>query len=187
MIEDLQDEFSSYSKPRKQASPKTVLFIMVFVLWAIFSAVYIFISLPKIRSALQETNAVEIIKNARTYKISAESSPYELYFVNPANGYVQPFTANVIYSGSDEYHDALEGLLLGPTDQALSRGYLSYIAKGTRLIGVTVSGKYAFINFSSEFADSSNMEMAKTQILLTLQKLNSNIRNLVILVNGTEL
>lgn len=187
MIEDLQDEFSAYSKPKKQASPKTVLFALVFVLWVIFSAIYILVSLPAMRSALKETDAVRIIKNARSYRISAESSPYTLYFVNPSNGAVMPFEANVVYSGSDRFHDAMEGLLRGPTDAALSGGYLSYIASGTRLLGITVSSGYAFVDLSTEFASSSNMEMAKRQILLTLSALDESVKNLVILVNGTEL
>lgn len=187
MIEDLQDEFSAYSKPKKQASPKTVLFALVFILWVIFSAIYIFVSLPSIRTALAETDAVNIVKNARSYRISAESSPYTLYFVNPSNGAVMPFEANVLYSGSDRFHDALEGLLKGPTDSALAEGYLSYIASGTKLLGVTVSSGYAFVDLSSEFASSSNMQMAQKQILLTLSALDESIKNLVVLVNGVEL
>ncbi|MCR5760862.1 MAG: GerMN domain-containing protein [Sphaerochaetaceae bacterium] len=187
MIEDLQDEFSAYSKPKKQASPKTVLFALVFILWLIFSAVYIFISLPKMRSALAETDAINIIKNAKSYRISAESSPYTLYFVNPSNGAVMPFEANVLYSGSDRFHDAIEGLLKGPTDSALSEGYLSYIAPGTKLLGLTVSSGYAFVDLSTEFASSSNMEMARKQILMTLSNLDESIKELVVLVNGTEI
>lgn len=47
---------------------------------------------------------------------------------------------------------AVEQLLAGPTEAEKSRGYYSEIPPGTRLLGVTHTGRAVRVNLSSEFA-----------------------------------
>ena len=78
----------------------------------------------------------------------------------------------------------------GLQSEALSIGAISFIAKGTSLIGLTVSENTVFVNLSESFMNSGSawgtggLDTACKQITRTLQALNPEIKNVVIMIDG---
>ncbi len=197
MIEDLQDELQKDQpvKTKRTHSRKTVLFF-VFVLWIIYAAVIILSSLPRILVAVKESNISKTISNLDEIRRSAQTMDAKLCFVIPkSDGSTSLVVCNqkITKTGATEYHDVIEALLEGPKEEALSAGAISYIDKGTSLIGLTVSGNTAFVNLSESFTSSgsywgpSGLDTACKQITRTLQVLNPKIENVIIMVDGEEL
>jgi len=185
MIEDLQDEYTLYTETGKQTSRKGSVFLIMLSIWIIFCAVLFFVFRPSVRRSLEQTNAVEIVENIGKYRFLAESEELTLYFFNSRTG-LTPYTVKVKNTGSSSYHNAIEGLLSGPGPEVLETGGVSFLKSGTRLLGMTVSEKTAFINFSQDIAEKADYRIACEQILLTLQKINPYIEETVILVNGID-
>lgn len=198
MIEDLQDEqqqeqVSSNEKP--QRSKGAVLFL-AFVIWILYAAVIILSSLPKMITAVNESGIRETVANVKEIRMAAETRYARLCFAIPKADGSASFvvcTQRIKKTGASDYHDVIEGLLAGPQTEALSIGAISYIAKGTSLIGLTVSEDTAFVNLSESFKDSGSiwgsggLEIACRQITRTLQTLDPNIRKTVIMIDGDEL
>ena len=198
MIEDLQDELPQEQpkeKEKKTLRRGTVLFL-AFIVWILYSAVIVLSSLPKIITAVRESNIVELASNYSQLKDTAQTRDEKLCFVIPRSDGGTVFvtsTQRVKRTGASEYHDVMEGLLSGPGDEALAMGAISFIAPDTTLIGLTVSGSVAFVNLSESFTSSGStwgpngLETACRQVTRTLQAMDSSIRDVVILINGEEL
>ena len=197
MIEDLQDELQKDqpAKAKKTHSRKAVLFF-VFIVWILYAAVIILSSLPRILVAVRESDISETIANIKEVRRSAQLRDAKLCFVIPkSDGSTTLVVCNqkIEKTGATEYHDVIEGLLAGPKEDALSAGAISYIEKGTSLIGLTVSGTTAFVNLSEAFTSSgsywgpSGLDTACKQIERTLQTLDPKIKDVIILIDGDEL
>ncbi len=197
MIEDLQDELQKEQpvKAKKTHSRRAVLFF-VFILWIIYAAVIILSSLPRILSAVKDSDISKTISHLDEIRKSAQTADAKLCFVIPkSDGSTSLVVCNqkITKTGATEYHDVIEGLLSGPKEEALSAGAISYIEQGTSLIGLTVSGSTAFVNLSESFTSSgsywgpSGLDTACKQVARTLQVLNPNIKDVIILVDGEEL
>ena len=197
MIEDLQDELQKDQpvKTKRTHSRKAVLFF-VFVLWLIYAAIIILSSLPRILVAVKESDISKTISNLDEIRRSAQTMDAKLCFVIPkADGSTSLVVCNqkITKTGATEYHDVIEALLDGPKEEALSAGAISYIDQGTSLIGLTVSGNTAFVNLSESFTSSgsywgpSGLDTACKQIARTLQVLDPEIENIIIMVDGEEL
>lgn len=198
MIEDFQDSFSNYTQePQKERdnSRSFAMFVLVFAIWVVFAGVFVLVSLPKIRMTLQTTDAVEVYRNREEYKRNSDTVEAQLFFVNASDSVpvIQSSVARVKMTGESTFHDAIEGLLMGPSDEALKQGAISFIAKGTKLIGISVSNGIAFVNFSDEFAlsaaewGSEGMVFAKAQVTSTIKAVDNSIKSVIILVNGSEI
>ncbi len=197
MIEDLQDVNNSYQIHEDNGQPNRAgMLLLAFIVWVVFSTVIILVSAPKIQVALKETNAVEVFRNRKNLRDTADQTTITLYFVEMKD-YSEygllGFKTDVRKGTAGDYHDALEGLLQGPSDQALSHGAISMIPKGTKLNGVTVSNRIAYVDFSSEFIeqnvtiDENYQETARWQILKTLQAVDASLREVEILINGKRI
>lgn len=187
MIEDLQDEYSLYAQEKKAPTRKSALFLFMLVFWIIYAAIIILASRNGIINAVRETRAAEIVENIDKYRFLVDSQEATLYFYNSMEG-VTPYTVLVERTGATKYHDAVEGLISGPTDDILGDGAISFVPRKTRLLGLSVSEKTAFVNFSPEFAeDKTGLEIARVQVERTLRALNPYIEEVVLLINGTEL
>ena len=197
MIEDLQDEqqeqVASKEKPKKS---KGAILFLAFIIWLLYAAAIILSSLPKMISAVRESGIREAVADRNEIRMAAETRYARLCFIIPKSDGSASYvvcTQRINKTGASEYHDVIEGLLAGPQSEALSIGAISYIAKGTSLIGLTVSEETAFVNLSESFKDSGavwgsgGLEIACRQITKTLQTLNPNIRKTVILIDGDEL
>ncbi len=187
MIEDLQDEYSLYAAEKKAPARKSALILFMLVFWIIYAAIIILASRNSITRTVKETRAAEIVENIDKYRFLVDSEEATLYFYNSLEG-VRPYKILVERTGATKYHDAVEGLIAGPTDDALSQGAISFIPRKTRLLGLSVSEKTAFVNFSPEFSeDKTGAEIARVQVERTLRAINPYLEEIVILINGTEL
>ena len=186
MIEDLQDEYSLYAAPeKKQPTRRGSVFLMMFIIWIILSTIMFFVTRKRISRTLEQTRAVEIVKNLGEYRMLAESEPAVLYFYRNKSGLV-PYTVLVKNTGASAAHNAVEGLLAGPTDSVLETGGVSFLSSETRLLGLTISEKTVFLNFSDEIATPEDYETALQQLRLTLRAVNPYIEEIVILINGID-
>lgn len=198
MIEDLQDELQQ-EQPQKKEKPqrsKGAFLFLAFIVWIIYAAVIILASLPKMIRAVRESNITETVANMEDIRMAAETRYARLCFAIPKQDGSASFvvcTQRIKKTGASEYHDVIEGLLSGPQSEALSIGAITYIAKGTSLIGLTVSEGTAFVNLSEGFMDSGKnwgtggLDTACKQITRTLQALDPNIKNTIIMIDGDVL
>ena len=198
MIEDLQDEQQQEQLERKekpQRSKKAFLFL-AFIVWIIYAAVIILSSLPKMINAVRDSQIKETLADMEEIRMAAETKFARLCFAIPRQDGSASFvvcTQRISKTGASDYHDVIEGLLEGPQSEALSIGAISFIAKGTSLIGLTVSEGTAFVNLSENFMNSGTtwgpegLNTACRQITKTLQALDPSIKNTVIMINGNVL
>ncbi len=197
MIEDLQDEMQheETTRDRKQHSRGRFLFL-AFVVWILYATILIVVSLPKMVVAVREADLAKTVETLKAQRMTAQTRDAQLCFVVPKSDGSTGFvvcTQRVQRTGASEYHDVIQGLLDGPSEEAFSQGAISYIAKGTELIGLTVSSNTVFVDLSESFTSSGSswgpggLETACRQIEKTLEALNPSIRNVVILVDGEEL
>lgn len=197
MIEDLQDEMQQEEPTKKEKPHRRGHFLFIaFIVWVIYATILIMVSLPKMVVAIREANLKETISSLQAQRQTAQTRDAKLCFVIPKSDGSTSFvvcTQRVERTGASEYHDIIEGLLDGPKQEAFSVGAISYISRGTTLIGLTVSSGTAFVNLSEAFTSSGStwgpggLETACQQIIRTLQALDSSITDVVILVNGDEL
>ena len=195
MIEDLQDEQQQEQQEKKEKprrSKGAVLFL-AFVVWILYAAVIILSSLPKMIKAVRESGIAQTIADRNEIRMAAETKFARLCFAIPKSDGSASFvicTQRISKTGASDYHDVVEGLLAGPQSEALSIGAISFIAKGTTLIGLTVSENTVFVNLSENFMNSGSawgaggLDTACKQITRTLQALNPEIRNVVIMIDG---
>ena len=84
---------------------------------------------------------------------------------------------------SDDTHVLLEALLEGPGPDELSKGLITYIPEGTRLIGVTERDNMYFVALSKDFLDTPDKNRAFEQIKTTLASGRPGIR-VALIVDG---
>ncbi len=91
-----------------------------------------------------QSQPVEIIKSTRVAS---------LYFVQvDDDGIISRHEVKRTISASDSpLTDALAALLAGPSTQELSKGYISLIPAGTRLLSAQVRGSTAYLDFNEAF------------------------------------
>lgn len=196
MIEDLQDELQN-QKPQKRKTQKQIsIVLLAFLLWIPYAAIIGLIAAPRVIVAARDSGVKNYVMGAIAQKNQAKTRTVSLCFIIPeADGTLSymMYEQNVARTGESVYHDSIEGLLKGAGYNALSSGAVSFIAKGTTLNGLTVSQGTAFVDFSSTFTMSGSnwgaggLEAAKEQVEKTLFKLDSSIKKVIILVDGTEL
>ncbi len=77
-----------------------------------------------------------------------------------------------------------EALLSGVPLTALKDGAITYIASGTKLLGLTRSSNIIYLNLSKEFLASSEMELAYRQLKETASLLGA--KDIVVLIEGAQ-
>ena len=198
MIEDLQDELQTTQQEKKEKQPRRrgAFLLLAFVIWLVFAGVMVLVFMPRMVAAFRDSDIVAELSRLDERKEASITKDARLCFVIPrADGSVRFVTCSqkVTRTGASGYHDVIEGLLEGPGNEALSAGAISFIEKGTSLIGLTVSEDTAFVNLSGAFTSSGSnwgaggLETACRQITLTLQAYDPGIKKVVILINGSVL
>lgn len=81
---------------------------------------------------------------------------------------------------TDKEHLRIEALLNGIDEENLSKGLVSYIKDGTRLIGLSIKNGIAYVVLSDEFLESKDIGKAKHQIKETLRMENPDLRVAII-------
>lgn len=198
MIEDLQDELQNTQPQKKEKPPvrKGAFLLLAFIVWIVYAGVLILAFMPKMIVAFRDSDIVAELSRLDERKEASTTKDARLCFVIPkADGTTSIITCSqkVKKTGASDYHDVIEGLLEGPKAEALSSGAISFIAKGTSLIGLTVSENTAFVNLTQSFMNSGNswgangLETACRQVTRTLQALDPAITDVVIMIEGNIL
>ncbi|NLZ67493.1 MAG: GerMN domain-containing protein, partial [Spirochaetales bacterium] len=94
------------------------------------------------------------------------------------------YTIHAPLTNTDKYHDTIEGLLLGPSQEILAQHAITYIAKETKLLGLTYSKGIVYVDLSKEFNDED--EKAVNQIEGTLKNF-SEVKKVVILKDSSAI
>ena len=198
MIEDLQDELQDRQPEKKEVPPRRrgAFLLLAFVVWIVFAGVMTLVFMPRMVEAFRDSDIVAQLSGLEERKEANTTRDAMLCFVVPgADGSARIVTCGqkVPRTGATGYHDVVEGLLEGPGPEALATGAISFIEKGTSLIGLTVSEDTAFVNLSGSFSSSGSswgaggLETACRQITMTLQAYDPVIRKVVILIDGNVL
>lgn len=198
MIEDLQDEFQE-EKPRHKKTKglgRGAFLALAFVFWILYAGVIGIISAPKAIVAVRESGVVDYIEGVLKQRSLPDTHKASVCYAIPISQtsvVYRLFSQDVPRTGATLYHDAMEGLLAGPSQDALSAGAVTFIAQGTTLKGLTVSENVAFVDFSGEFASSGSswgpggLETARMQIESTLKAVDASLEKVIILVDGEVL
>ncbi len=198
MIEDLQDELQNRQPEKKEVPPRRrgAFLLLAFVVWIVLAGVMTLVFMPRIVEAFRDSDIVARLSGLEEHRKENSTRDARLCFVIPrADGSTRMVTCSqkVTRTGASGYHDVVEGLLEGPGQEALASGAISFIEKGTTLIGLTVSEDTAFVNLSGSFSSSGSswgaggLETACRQITMTLQAYDPEIRKVVILIDGNVL
>ena len=113
--------------------------------------------------------------------IAASAFKVELYQGEETRAEVEiPAEVESKIGFTDKEHLRIEALLNGIDEENLSKGLVSYIKDGTRLIGLSIKNGIAYVVLSDEFLESKDIGKAKHQIEETLRMENPDLRVAII-------
>ena len=156
------------------------------------------VSLPRIARSIEESRMLELVRSHLAQKALDQASPdsslpvVTLVFPIPGSGSsytFYEFSARV--AGKRIYHETIEALLAGPPREALAKGAVSFIPVDTKLIGLSISNRIAFIDLTKDFLSKTSWgetgaEGAIAQVRRTLRMFDG-VRDIVILIEGSPL
>lgn len=160
-------------------------YLLAWLCWLIFSLGLLAVFAPKVRSAYERSGVREMLANRSTETVARSRREVTVTFIDSklrSREYVQ-WQKKL---GGDVYHDTLEALLSGPTMENVCSGGATFISPSTKLIGCTLESRVFFADFSKEFLDSRNIELATREITDTLKRF-PNVDKVVVLVEGEPL
>ncbi|MCF0238611.1 MAG: GerMN domain-containing protein [Sphaerochaetaceae bacterium] len=198
MIEDIQYDLlaSQENIPKKEKSvSRGFVLTIIFIIWLLYASLIILISFSKIKTSIIDSGILSIFKDYEGYVEDVAKKEVTLSFVLPSSGGSKQVLVTQLGSrtGVSGYHDVIEALLKGPSDSALALGAISMIDEKTELLGLSVSGNTAFVDLSGDFAGSGadwgteGFENACSQVKETLKAFDSNLTDIVIMINGVLL
>lgn len=140
------------------------LLVLYIILTAVTGAVVLF-TYPIIKRNIEESG---IIGRYMEWKREKEdkSGSYSVTLYSES-GYVS--VERNVEKKSDDMHGVIEALLLSPDENEEDKGYTSYIPEGTSLIGISGKDGYFFVELSTAFLSSLDIEKAGGQIKKTLE------------------
>lgn len=180
MIED-DDRFKQkegFENPKEEKSG-IKRYLLLFILWIIWITSIFIIFERKIITAVEDSGIITLLKNnTRREDIFLNEKRQTSAIFYTLSG-PKIFSIYSPRTGSDKYHDAMEGLLEGPDKEIFNNLAITYINKKTRLLGLSTSRGIAYVALSKEF--NAEDERAIYQIENTL-KLFKEIEEVKILV-----
>ncbi len=162
--------------------PNFKLYVILILAWVLWTSLFLIIFTPKIKSAVQESGVLTLLDTEVKTKEKVKQREVKLAFVTQDGIKLYPLEVSI--GRASKYHDAVEGLLLGPSEAILKDKAITYINKNTSLIGLTYSRGICYVELSKEFNDQD--QKAVEQIELTL-KAFSEIEKVVILKDGVSI
>lgn len=161
----------------------------------VFSVLLVLVTLPKIRDALHDSNMVTVVSSylEQTESQDKQAKEFSVFYPIPqeTNGKFTYASYPRVAENGTSRHELIENLLVGPSAEALADGAITFIPPNTRLIGLTVSNRIAFVDFSKEFLAPTVWEGASPVLRFEQVRQNlvtdSDIRDVVLLVEGSLL
>lgn len=160
--------------------PNYKRYVVIILAWVLWTSIFLIIFTPKIKTSVQQSGVLTLLENSDTTKTaSSQKRVVSISFVDQ-DGF-KLFSQEIDKGSATKYHDAIEALLKGPTEEILKEKAVTYINKDTSLIGLTYSRGICYVDLSKEFNEQD--QKAVEQIELTL-KAFSEIESVVILKEG---
>jgi hypothetical protein len=136
--------------------------LIIIFCFIILTIIELLIFYPKVKKAVIDSNAIELINTAKQNKEDSQYRDYNLFFVSMNNNII-----SFKYSGKKRYnllHDSFEYQLKTPPISALKKYCVTLIPEGTKLIGVTSEDKATYLNVSKEILNSPNFKLCYQQL-----------------------
>lgn len=137
----------------------TFIILLIFLILTLLEFIFFY---PKIKIAIKESNAIELINKAKQNKKDSNMRDYTLFFISMDNSII-----SFDYRGTKRYsliHDSFEYQLKSPQFSALDRYCVTFIPENTKLIGATLKNKALYINVSKEILESKNFTLCYRQL-----------------------
>lgn len=152
------------------------------IILIIYASALAYLAYPIAKGNLEELN---VIKHYDRYIEEKHSKEFETFmvFLHTNNGLVS-IERSIEVNARDLLHLALEALLLGPSEEDLKKGIITYIPKDTELVGVSESNGSIFVEFSKEILDSRNPDAAYSQIESTIRH-SMTCKDIYIIANNS--
>lgn len=155
--------------------------LIIFVVWILFTATVLAIGLPIVHQSIQKSGVLNLLGTA-TERPKSQTQSVSVWFFT-ADRTLRAFRQRQQRKGGSTYHDTFESLLGGPDLQALKEGAVSWIQKGSRLIGLTLSNKVLYVDLSKEFLQSPDLDGAYEQLRRTATGF-PQVKDMVLLIEG---
>lgn len=158
--------------------------LMIWLVWLLFSIAVVALSWSTVHQAILDSGVMEYLNQEQSEsQPSSRQRLVSVYFIKYPETYTM-FTQRQDRLGGSAYHDTFENLLKGPGEEALLAGAATYIHGQTKLRGITLSNKILYVDLSSEFANSENLQKAMQQLKQTALHFQG-VKDIVTLVEGT--
>lgn len=138
------------------------------IMLAVYTAVLAYFAYPIAKVNLSSADIQEHYQTYTSENATKEYQSYKIYLCS-ISGY-EEIEREIEVLGRDALHLALEALSMGPTDEELGNGIISYIPKDTEFIGVSEVNGSVFAEFSAGILSSRNPSLAYTQIEKTIRE-----------------
>ncbi len=156
--------------------------LALFGTWLLFTAIAFAIGLPIVRESIRQSGVLTLLNSPTGTTQTKAKQEVKVWFYTSDRS-IREFRQEQTKLGGSTYHDTFESLLAGPKLQALKEGAVSLIKPETNLLGITLSNKVLYINLSSHFLDSQDLQRAYEQLKRT-GKGFSQVKDIVVLIEG---
>lgn len=151
------------------------IYLYIFIVFLLVTLIELLIFLPKIKSAIKESNVIELIDEHKNKQEESNSREYNLFFVS-MDEEIDSFS----YIGTKRYnliHDSFEYQLKTPPLIALDDYYVSLIPENTKLIGVSrLARKAIYLDVSKEILNSKNFSLCYDQLYYQAKEIDSEAK-----------
>ncbi len=174
--------------------PRTLIYLITALVIIIILSLSVILSLGRIRSSVEASGVIAMIREHRSAQSREGESLYTLYYpLMSATEDTYRYTSTRVSVTVQEssYHSLLEALLAPLPQGPLLEGAVSFIPEGTRLIGFTVRGSIGYVSLSPEFLEDTPFEQCSyerrtDQIRKTLLE-NFSLEEVVFIVSDVIL
>lgn len=158
-------------------------FILALAAVALASLLLLAAFYPRMVNAFKDSGVMELLAS---HSESSQMRDVAICFIDKDSNWAI-FDTSTRKRGSSSLHDSFEALLEGPTEQAINAGYGTAIAKGTQLIGLSVSRETLYASLSKDYLKTEDRASAELQMLKTARQIKTSIEKVIVLVQGTPL
>ncbi|MGP1419788.1 MAG: GerMN domain-containing protein [Sphaerochaetaceae bacterium] len=175
-------DFEQQPLKEKKPQPSIKPLLIGAASFVIFCVALAIVFVPRIRKAVKDSGVAVLIHESEEKKEQAPAQA-RICFVSIGDSSISFREETVtLQKSSDTAHAVIEALLAGPSR---SSGLHTMIPKGTKLIGITITDNYAFVDFSKKFSSAKDSAMIATQqVNQTLKRAFPGLEKIVILVEG---
>ena len=130
--------------------------------YAVFFLTLLVVLRPEIKSNLTGHGYMEALEEYKNILLEGERTNLEIALYSIEG--ITRAEAESKTGFTDIDHLRIEALLSAPTEENLKEGLITYIDRGTRLVGLSIEDDIAYIALSDDFLSSPDTGKAKAQI-----------------------